>query len=231
MSDYRNYWERNIEHWGEYYLEISHGHEQYYAPEWLAALYKGTIAKIEARLMRDRFIRTLQFINKYVKPGVQFADIGCGTGIFTVEALKRGAKAKAIDFSQRALEVTKANVKKYVPEADVSYHLLDVQAGDLPRSDVAIMMGVSPYLTNLQASLENVFRSTNLLLLQYSERTHWANRIRRIFPILNVRRLIFQSTQEVDALYTRNGWKLLSRSPFATGYIDVAASQSIAEAE
>lgn len=226
MTDYRNYWEHNIDRWGEFYLEISHGHEQYDTAAWWGALYNATIAKLEARLMRERFELTLQFIREHVTPGSLFADIGCGTGIFVVEALKCGARVRAIDFSRRALEITQLNVKKYAPDGEVSYYQLDVQSDELPKSDVAIMIGVTPYLGNLEKSLENVLDLTDLLLSQFSQPTHWANRLRRALPILNVRRLIFHPSQEVDAAYARKHWKLLKRTKFATGFVDLSTSSN-----
>lgn len=227
MTNYRKYWEKNIERWGEFYLEISHGHEHYDAPAWLGTIYRATIGRIESRLMRERFELTSRFIDEFVTAGCVFADIGCGTGIFTVAALKRGARVHAIDFSERALEITQSNVRKYIPDGDVSYHQVDVQLDALPKSDVAIMIGVAPYVANLEACLESVLVSTNVLLCQYVEPKHWANRIRRALPILNVRQLIFHSAEDVDALYERHRWKLMTRRPFATGILDIASAGAI----
>src|SRR5258706_6900907 len=185
MSDYKNYWDKNIDKWAELYLQISHGHEELDAPSWLGKIYNATIAKHEAALMRERYAITISFIDIYVTSGKTFADIGCGTGIFVVEALKRGAKALAIDFSDRSLEVTKENVAKNAPDADVAYFQLNVENQALPKSDFAIMVGVTPYLAGLEHFLGNVLGSTDLLLIQYTDPSHWANIIRTVFPFLN----------------------------------------------
>ncbi len=226
MSDYKNYWDKNIDKWAELYLQISHGHEELDAPSWLGKIYNATIAKHEAALMRERYAITISFIDIYVTSGKTFADIGCGTGIFVVEALKRGAKALAIDFSDRSLEVTKENVAKNAPDADVAYFQLNVENQALPKSDFAIMVGVTPYLAGLEHFLGNVLGSTDLLLIQYTDPSHWANIIRTVFPFLNVRRLVFHSKSSVDANYKKHGWSLLNRRRFATGFVDVVASPS-----
>lgn len=229
MQDYRDYWEHNIDRWSELYLEISHGHEKLDAPSWLGAAYNATIAKYEARLMRERFAMTLRFIDSHINTETVFADVGCGTGIFVVEALKRGARVVAIDFAQRALDITKTNVEKYAPNGDVTYHRLDVQVDELPKSEVAIVMGVAPYLADLDGFLDRVLTSTELVLCQFVDPHHWANRIRRLLPVLNVRRLIFHARDEVDACYSRRGWKLVKRSEFASGYVDMICSPKAQE--
>jgi len=224
MSDYKNYWDKNIDKWADLYLQISHGHEELDAPGWLGKIYNATVAKHEAALMRERYAITLSFIDSHVKPGKVFADIGCGTGIFVVEALKRGAKALAIDFSDRSLEVTKENVAKNAPGSDVSFFQLDVENQPLPKSDLAIMVGVTPYLAGLDRFLGNVLASTDLALIQYTDPFHWANIIRTVLPFLNVRRLVFHSKAAVDASYQKRGWILVHRRKFATGFVDIVAS-------
>ena len=88
--DYRSYWNQNIERWGDFYLDISHGHETLNAPPWLAAMYRATVGRLERRLMAERYARTVALLDRFVRPGITLSDLGCGTGIFVVEALKRG---------------------------------------------------------------------------------------------------------------------------------------------
>ena len=61
---------------------------------------------IESRLMEKRFKLTMDFVENFSKPGITIADVGCGTGIFTVEMLKRGARVKALDLSTVSLKAT-----------------------------------------------------------------------------------------------------------------------------
>lgn len=228
MPDYRQYWQDNIARWSELYLDISHGHEKLEAPHWLGKLYNSTIAKHEARLMRQRYELTARFIDRNVSAGCVFADIGCGSGIFVVEALKRKARVCAIDFSDQSLALTKANVERYVPNGDVSYHKLDISQDELPRSDVAIMVGVAPYLSDMDSFLDRILASTDILLIQYVDPYHWANRVRRLLPFLNVRRLIFHSPRDVALAYTQRGWRLLERVRFGTGFIDIVCRSDAA---
>jgi SAM-dependent methyltransferase len=222
-GDYRAYWETNIERWGEYYLEMSHGHETLEAPAWFAALYRASIGRLERKLMAERYARTMRFLDTYVKPGIVFNDLGCGTGIFTVQALRRGAVVNAIDFAEGSIRATRRNVEAHAPDARADFIVADVSRDPLPKSNVSLAMGLSPYVADLDKFLENVLQSTDLLCCLYVDPRHWSNRLRDLLPFLNVRRLQFHHPSDVDRNYSRHAWKLLGREKFATGYIDVAA--------
>ena len=224
VPNYRTYWERNIDAWSDYYLDMSHGHETLSGPAWFSALYRATIGRHERRLMRERYKRTVDFLDAHAKPGITISDLGCGTGIFVVEALKRGAAVNAVDFAASALDITCQNVAKNCPEGKVTYHRADVQTDALPTSDITLAMGVTPYLADLPGFMGQVLPKTKLLFCLYVDPKHLFNRVRVVLPFLNVRGLQFYARQDVDWLYAKHGWKLKDRRDFASGYIDLAAA-------
>jgi SAM-dependent methyltransferase len=165
--DYRSYWNQNIERWGDFYLDISHGHETLNAPPWLAAMYRATVGRLERRLMAERYARTVVFLDRFVRPGITLSDLGCGTGIFVVEALKRGAAVNAIDFAPTAIAITRDNVQRHAPSGTVNYRVADVTRDSLPLSDLALAMGLAPYIADIRAFLDNVLPTTEMLLCLY----------------------------------------------------------------
>ena len=221
----RQYWNENVDKWGELYLDISHSHETLRAPGWLSWIYKRTIMPREAKLMTERYRLTMQFIDRYVKPGVTAVDLGCGTGIFTVEMLRRGATVKALDFAQSSLNSTRALVEQRLPDlkGNVEYILADASEERLPPSDVVLAMGVTPYLTRIAPFYDNILPTTSVFYCLILDPHHWANRIRTVLPFLNVRDMHWFSKKEIDAILARHGWKLIERRPFASGYLDLAA--------
>lgn len=226
MNDkYEDYWNRNIDLWADKYLEISHGNETFERPAWFTSIYNATIGQIERKLMKERYRRTVQFIHEYVGPGTKFSDLGCGTGIFVVEAAKRGASVNAVDFSESSLAAARNTVERYVPSASVTFIQADVQTSLLPKADVTLAMGITPYLTDIDAFLSNVLPRTRILCCQYTDPFAWASIVRKLVPILDVRSLQCYGKAEIDALYQKNGASLLKRDPFASGYIDVVASK------
>jgi SAM-dependent methyltransferase len=219
-----DYWNRNIEEWGKFYLNLSHSGEEVNAPGWLRAIYRRTIMPIEARLMAERFTITMEFISRHVRESMTVVDVGCGTGIFTVELLRRGATVKAVDNAPRALELTKALVERILPDRAhaVEYLLMDVTQQRLPESDLVIAMGVTPYVEDLAPFYANVLPTTNAFYCLVLDPHHWANRVRRLIPALNVRNLHWFERSLVDSLLERHDWRLIERWNFASGYLDMA---------
>lgn len=227
-----SYWDQNIDKWSDLYLDISHGGETFSSPPVVTYFYNKTIRRYEAHLMKERYRQTMAFIEKHARPGVTLTDVGCGVGLFSVEAARRGASVNAVDFSQAALDATKRNVQKNVPNAGdrVTYTRLDAARDPWPRSDVAFTVGVTPYIDDIEGFYRNAVNSTQLFYCHLVDASHWANRLRKVVPLLNVRNLRFYHRREIDAILARHGWKLLSRQPFATGFIDLCAPSTAKDA-
>lgn len=224
----REYWNQNVELWGKLYLQISHSEEHLSAPKWLEFLYHRLITPIEARLMNERYELTMNFIDQYVKKGMTVVDLGCGTGLFTVEMLKRGAKVIATDYAQRALDLTKDAVEKLASNNrnDVKYLLANVTQQVLPPSDIVLAMGITPYVENISDCYKNVLPTTKMLYCLILDPKHWANIIRNYVPALNVRKLHWFDRSLIDKLLLQYNWRLISRQKFSSGYLDLAISNS-----
>lgn len=224
--DYREYWDKNISSWGEFYLEISHGDENYEAPNWLQKIYKLTIAKLEKRLMDRRFHLTINFIKLYVKPGSSFLDLGCGTGIFTFQALTLGATVTAVDFSKNALRNSHELCSKHFDEATLKQKLhlknADVSVASFGTHDTCLVMGVIHYIEDLTNLFELTLQNQKTIMFSYSDKENIFNRIRRIVPILNVRKLQFHSNTYIDKLLTKSNFRTLEKVKLGTGYLVVA---------
>lgn len=224
--NYHHYWEENIGKWGSLYLEYSHGNEKLNSSPWLDWLYKKTIYRLEANLMKERYRLTLDFVKTHVQSGMHFNDIGCGIGLFTVAALKQGAFVNAIDFSESALAETRKRVETFAPEclSKVNFYHLNAEMEKVPQADVALAMGVTPYIKHLDFFYENILQNSTLFYCLVVDSENFINRIRRMLPFLNVRNLLFYSKDYVNSLLEKNHSTLLSRKDFATGFLDLYQS-------
>ena len=54
---------------------------------------------------------TMNYINKFAKPGDKILDIGAGTGRYSVELAKRGCYVSAVELVESNLEILKKNAK------------------------------------------------------------------------------------------------------------------------
>lgn len=224
----RKYWNENVDRWGKLYLQISHSDERLNAPSWLEYLYHQIVTPIESNLMNKRYELTMDFVDKHIKSGVTVVDLGCGTGIFTVEMLKRGAEVIAADYAQRALDVTKEVVDRLVPDRrdNVKYLLADVTQQTLPPSDIVLAMGITPYVENISDFYNNILPTTQMLYCLILDPKHWANIIRKYVSILNVRNMHWFDRSVIDELLSRHNWKLVYRQNFSSGYLDLAVNNS-----
>lgn len=222
----KDYWDKNIDNWGKFYLDSSHSDEEFNSPSWLTRLYRRFIVPIEARLMAERYRLTMEFIERYIRPGMVVADIGCGTGIFTVEILKRGARIVAIDISTSSLEATKRNVINSAPDRldAIQFLQLNVSEDRIPPADVSIAMGVTPYVTEIEPFYRNILTQTHFFYCLVLDPKHWANRIRRSVPLLNVRNVHCFKRDLIDDILRRNQCSLIERRNFASGYLDIVES-------
>ena len=220
---YLKYWESNVESWGRLYLSASHGGEKLAAPPLLARLYSAGPGRYEAFLMKRRYALTMEYVSA-LKPGSHLLDIGCGTGIFTVQALMRGCTVTAVDFAEAALNATRSAAAASCPTAGDRLALLrlDVRRDELPTADHALLVGVLPYISDPGPLMDRVLRSTRTAFIQFSDSGHWANRLRTAAPVLNVRRLQFQRPGFFLDKFAANGWTLVRQEKFATGFIMTA---------
>lgn len=222
----RDYWESNIAGFGEFYSDISG--EELLTSGLFRAIYRRSVMRIEQRLMRRRYDATLHFIDEHVGPGLTALDVGCGTGVFVVAMLRRGAHVVALDYARTALDLTRQLVQGTVPHraSDVEYVHADITEVTPPRSDVAIAVGVTPYVDDIAAMYGQILPTTSVFYCLVVDRDHWANRLRRAIPALNVRHLRFFARAEIDTLLDAHGFRSIQRTRLGSGYLDLAVRRT-----
>ena len=115
-------------------------------------------------------------------------------------------------------------VKKHTPDRakNVEYFRMDASHEKCPESDIALAMGVTPYVEDIDSFYDNILPSTNVFYCLSLDPNHWANLTRRLLPILNVRNMRCVDRQKIDSLLEKHNWTLIERRDFASGYLDVA---------
>lgn len=85
--------------------------------------------------------------------GKRILDVGCGSGIFMLDFIKKGATVVGIDYSQKMLDFAEHNLNKYqVPKK--SYKLLKLSATKMnfkeKSFDLILATGLTDYMTDEQ---------------------------------------------------------------------------------
>jgi ubiquinone/menaquinone biosynthesis C-methylase UbiE len=227
MDERIQYWESNINKWNAYY-EFSHSDEELNGPKVFRKFYRAYIVPVEAWLMKRRYKMTIDFIESNLEPGKSFNDLGCGAGMFTIAALEKGASVNAIDFAETSLKTTlETATRNGVSTRKLKTLKLDLRVDAPPFADVTIAMGVAPYIENVEEFLERVLSSTNVFCCNYVNQNQPVNWLRRVLPVLNVRKLNFHSPRKIAYVVSSKGFDLTSRVKLGTGFVDVYQRKSM----
>jgi len=115
--------------------------------------------------------------------GKDFLDIGCGSGLFSIAALRLGAQAvTGIDVDPVSVQVSNENARRWLPDAgSISFRQVSVLDGSkmqiLGKFDVVYSWGVLHHTGNMQHALANAagaVKPGGLLMVAIYNR-HWSS--------------------------------------------------------
>lgn len=130
--------------WKKYYKPLEIGESLAIVPEWEEYNSNRKIIKINPGMAfgtgtHESTYMCLELLEKYVNEGDEIFDIGCGSGILAIAALKLGAKrALAIDIDEKCIDASNENAKLNEVEDKMEIkkgNLLDVVKG---RADLIV---------------------------------------------------------------------------------------------
>lgn len=87
------------------------------------------------------FATTMRFIDKYLFPGAQIAEIGAGTGRYSHSLANRGYKVDAVELVEHNIEIFKQNTKKNEPITIRQGNALDLSFFEDERFDITLVLG------------------------------------------------------------------------------------------
>lgn len=100
--------------------------------------------------------------------GKSILDIGCGSGVYSIELARRGARrVLGLDFSEPMLEIARRSAREAGVGDAIDFERGEFLAHDLGAEtfDVSIAMGVFDYLEQAQPFLTKMARLTRGVLL------------------------------------------------------------------
>lgn len=144
--------------------------------------------------------------------GKAILDIGCGSGVYSIELARRGARrVLGLDFSEPMLEIARRSAREAGVGTAVDFQRGEFLAHDFgaEQFDVAIAMGVFDYLEEAQPFLTKMARlSRGKILASFPKFSLVRGTARRLRYRLTGRGDVFYYTaDEVSALATRAGIK------------------------
>jgi len=210
------YWEKNIAGFSGFYDKESE--ENLSTSPLIEFCYKKAIFPIEKKYMKERYNLVVSFINNYVNREMEVADIGCGSGIYTKILAGRCKRVYALDFAQNALDITKGGLT----QNELKHVIMlkqNITDYPIPKVDMAIAIGVLPYVTNYQPFFNNILPYTNGLLFNFLDSRNYFNLIRRACPFLNVRNYSYHKFLDIAEILKENNFSVLHRYKLASGIV------------
>lgn len=125
---------------------------------WRDLYVKDDVASI---VLQERLRRAEGFAEHLnLRPGTVVADIGCGAGLMSVAAAKRGARVHAIDTVSSMLDLTRKQaeadgVADRVAVMEASVECLPLRAGSV---DVVVALGLLAWVPSPVAAVEEIAR-------------------------------------------------------------------------
>jgi hypothetical protein len=213
----KEYWENNIEGFAGFYDVQSE--ETFNSGFWgFDRFYRKAILPLEKKWMLRRHQYVSSYIENHISAGMKAADIGCGSGVYVKAMISQGAFVYALDYANSAIALTTRNLTARELNA-ASIQLFDITQNHIPPVDVALAIGVLPYITDLDRFLDNILPYATRVLFNYLDRNNIFNFVRRHLTFLDVRNYSYHTSAEITRKTRERGFKVVNVSKLATGFI------------
>jgi len=166
--------------------------------------------KIFRKAMYDRFRYTIEQSEPIT--GKTFLDIGCGTGLFSIELARRGAKnVTGIDVAPRMIEICRSRAKEENLKHNTRFILGDIMDFDSDKSfDIIIGMGLLDYISEPLLVLNKMRKLTRKnVMLSFPILWSWRTIPRKIRLGLKKCSVYFYTRSKIRNLITKAGFKRL----------------------
>lgn len=148
--------------WKQHYHPILVGEKLLILPAWLEANTDRVVVKIDPSMAFGTGTHPstqliMELLEVFIKPGSTVLDIGCGSGILSIAALKLGAaRAIGVDIDPASVKATKENAEANGVLAGVEVGLgsvLEIAAGNFSRKTAPLVLAniLAPVLVALLA--------------------------------------------------------------------------------
>ena len=194
LDNQRNYWDHTV---GDFDSIYSHGKSKF--DNWIDATFRWD--------MYARFDYTME--NSKPIEGRTFLDVGCGTGRYAFEFLKRGAKhVTGIDIAENMLAVCRERAQAESVADRSSFVQSDLlQFKPEAKFDVTIGIGLFDYIPNALPVLTKMREVTSdRVIASFPRFWTWRAPVRRIRLALKGCDVYFYPVDKLDTLIKQAGF-------------------------
>ena len=188
----------------------------------VASEFDASYAADANRLERLRVWRG--FLDRHAAGAQRAYDLGCGSGVFTVELASRGIETTGIDGAQGMLEVAARSAERLgLANVRFEQRLLPFDPSGMPAADLVISSSVVEYLDSVDqalASFRELLREGGILIFSLSNRDSLSRKLVRAVHALTGKPSYFGllkhmlTAEEVAETTRRAGFTVLEQAYF-----------------
>ena len=155
---------------------------------------------------RTEVIRTL--LEQYGVSGKRVLDLGCGSGEVSIEAARLGASVTGLDIVPDMVAIARAEAARAGVSDHATFRVHDIVRDAVPQTDIAMMVGVIEYYSDLDPILGKVCGATTERLIICDTRGPWWRRTLR-YGLARLKRfyLYYHAPDAVAAIARRHGFR------------------------
>ncbi|HEX5473714.1 MAG TPA: methyltransferase domain-containing protein [Vicinamibacterales bacterium] len=161
--------------------------------------------------MRTHVVESL--LRAHAVSGKQVLDLGCGSGEVSLLAAGMGANVTGFDIVPAMVELARRDAQAAGMAGRTRFEVRDVYTGEVPPSDVTLIVAVIEYYKEISSFLQRVAGGTRELLIVVDTRGPWWRRMLR-YGLARYKRfhLYYRSPDEVSAAIVAAGFVEESRT-------------------
>jgi ubiquinone/menaquinone biosynthesis C-methylase UbiE len=194
LTTQRDYWNR----------EVSDFHSIYSRQKSNFAAY---LDRVFRKDMYERFVFTME--NSKPMEGRHFLDVGCGSGVYSLEFARQGAASViGLDIAENMLEVCRQSAEREGLAERCKFIHSDLLAYDSPiKFDVSIGIGLFDYISEPLPVLKKMREVTNgRAILSFPRLWTWRAPVRKARLALRDCPVFFYTKQSIGSLLQEAGF-------------------------
>jgi 2-polyprenyl-3-methyl-5-hydroxy-6-metoxy-1,4-benzoquinol methylase len=152
------------------------------------------------------------FLEDHGVAGKRLLDLGCGSGEVSLMAAGMGARVKGLDVVEGMVATAREGARAAGVEDQVEFQVADVMSATLDDTDVALIVSVCEYYSDIDALLKKICTCTRELLVIVDTRGPWWRRgLRYALAQFKGFQVYYRTPEQFSAVVVASGFKEIGR--------------------